>query len=120
MSVQIRKRNEAVSAEVRQIAWKAQQRLYRKYVRLAIDDVTKSTTSAAESGGNPRLSLGNGSYRAGRPLIVRGSPGRIKNCGTQPANTRVINRRSILSALVVFQLRGHREGRSPGRNKMGP
>jgi transposase len=34
MSAQIRKRNEAVSAEVRQIAWKAQQRLYRKYVRL--------------------------------------------------------------------------------------
>lgn len=37
-----------------------------------------------------------------------------------PANTRVINRRSILSALVVSQLRGHREGRSPGRNTMGP
>jgi len=34
MSREIRERNEVVSTEVRRIAWKAQERLHRKYVRL--------------------------------------------------------------------------------------
>ncbi len=34
MGVDIRKRNEAVAPEVKKIAWKAQQRLHRKYLKL--------------------------------------------------------------------------------------
>jgi transposase len=47
MSYEIRRRNEGVSAEVRDIAWKAQQRLHRRYQRLLKRGKSKQQTVTA-------------------------------------------------------------------------
>ncbi len=47
MSYEIRRRNEGVSAEVRDIAWKAQQRLHRRYQRLSARGKSKQQTVTA-------------------------------------------------------------------------
>jgi transposase len=47
MSYEIRRRNEGVSAEVRDIAWKAQQRLHRRYQRLLGRGKSKQQTVTA-------------------------------------------------------------------------
>ncbi len=60
--------------------------------------------------GNPRDFHGSGPHWTGRPLIVRGSPRWIEKCGSQPANTRMIDRRSILGALAFQSLEGGRMG----------
>jgi transposase len=47
MSYEIRRRNEGVSTEVRDIAWKAQQRLHRRYQRLQARGKNKQQTVTA-------------------------------------------------------------------------
>ena len=47
MSSEIRRRNEGVSTEVREIAWKAQQRLHRRYQRLLARGKSKQQTVTA-------------------------------------------------------------------------
>jgi transposase len=47
MSYEIRRRNEGVSREVREIAWKAQQRLHRRYQRLVGRGKSKQQTVTA-------------------------------------------------------------------------
>ena len=47
MSYEIRRRNEGVSAQVRDIAWKAQQRLHRRYQRLLKRGKSKQQTVTA-------------------------------------------------------------------------
>jgi transposase len=47
MSYEIRRRNEGISAEVREIAWKAQQRLHRRYQRLVGRGKSKQQTITA-------------------------------------------------------------------------
>jgi transposase len=47
MSYEIRRRNEGVSTEVRDIAWKAQQRLHRRYQRLNARGKSKQQTVTA-------------------------------------------------------------------------
>jgi transposase len=47
MSYEIRKRNDGVSTEVREIAWKAQQRLHRRYRRLVGRGKSKQQTVTA-------------------------------------------------------------------------
>ena len=47
MSREIRKRNEVVAPEVQKIAWKAQQRLHRKYVKLVLRGKNKQQAMTA-------------------------------------------------------------------------
>ena len=77
----------------------------------AVRQRTTSKRNVAASGnengkGNPRDFLGNGSREPHARQIVRGSPRRMKTCGTQPANTRVINRRSKVVPLAALEQRG--------------
>ena len=44
--------------------------------------------------GNPRGHYGNAPHGVGRPRLDRGSPRRIRSCGSQPAHISLIHRRN--------------------------